>query len=543
MADGHFKLVQPHNEQPLDYLPGSKEKATLKTQLRNMKLEEIDIPLIIGGKEIRTGNTGKCIIPHDKNHILATYHKAGSKEVQMAIEAALKAKKEWENTPWEHRVSIFLKAAEMAAGPWRPILNAATMLNQSKTVYQAEIDSACELVDFLRFNSYYLTQIYSEQPFQAKNVWNRMDYRPLEGYVFAVTPFNFTSIACNLVTAPALMGNVVVWKPASTAVYSGYYFMKLLHEAGLPDGVVNFIPGSGSEIGAIALNNEWLAGVHFTGSTEVFQEIWKTVGANIKKYRSFPRIVGETGGKGFVFAHSSADIEALVTALIRGAFEYQGQKCSAASRAYIPESIWPKVKEKLLEDISNIKMGDVEDFTNFMSAVIDHNAYSKIKSYIDFAKSSPESELICGGGCDDSIGFFIEPTVILTSNPKFKTMQEEIFGPVLTVYVYKDNDFDEVIELCNDTSPYGLTGSIFARDRNAIVKMERGLRHAAGNLYINNKPTGAVVGQQPFGGGRASGTNDKAGSWMNLLRWTSVRTISETFIPPLYYGYPMMCEK
>ncbi|MDI3482000.1 MAG: 1-pyrroline-5-carboxylate dehydrogenase [Tepidanaerobacteraceae bacterium] len=542
MANGIFKYERPQNERTLDYAPGSGEKTALKNQLKKMKSEQIEIPLIIGGKEIRTGNTGKCIIPHDRHHVLATYHKAGEREVKMAIVAALKAKREWENMPWEHRASIFLKAAEMATGPWRAILNGATMLGQSKTVYQAEIDSACELIDYLRFNTYYMNQIYGEQPFPSQNAWNRMEYRPLEGFVFAVTPFNFTAIACNLITAPAIMGNVVLWKPASTAVYSGYYLMKILQEAGLPDGVINFIPGSGAEVGPLAMGSEWLAGIHFTGSTEVFRTMWETVGANIKRYRSYPRIVGETGGKDFVFAHNSADIEALVTALIRGAFEYQGQKCSAASRAYIPESIWPAVKEKLVQDISTIKMGDVEDFTNFMSAVIDQNAFNSIKSYINYAKNSSDAEIICGGGCDDSKGFFIEPTVILTTNPKFKTMQEEIFGPVLTIYVYRDDELDETLELCDTTSPYGLTGSIFARDRSAIDKMERKLCHAAGNFYINNKPTGAVIGQQPFGGSRASGTNDKAGSKMNLLRWTSMRTISETFIPPTDYRYPFMDE-
>lgn len=542
MVNGIFKQERPQNERTLNYAPGSDEKAALKKQLRRMRSEEIEIPLIIGGKEIRTGNTGKCIIPHDKQHVLAVYHKAGEKEVQIAVEAALKAKREWENMPFEHRISIFMRAAEIASDLWRPVLNGATMLNQSKTVYQAEIDSACELIDYLRFNSYYLMQIYNEQPFPSQNVWNRMEYRPLEGYIFAVTPFNFTAIACNLITAPAMMGNVVLWKPASTAVYSGYFLMKMLQEAGLPDGVINFIPGSGSDIGVPAMSNEWLAGINFTGSTEVFRNMWETVAANIRRYRSYPRIVGETGGKGFVFAHNSANIEPLVTALIRGAFEYQGQKCSAASRAYIPESIWPAVKEKLIRDISTIKMGDVEDFTNFMSAVIDQNAFDSIKSYINFAQNSSDAKIIYGGGCDDSKGFFIEPTVILTSNPKFKTMQEEIFGPVLTVYVYKDDEFDKALDICDATSPYGLTGSIFARDRSAITKMERRLCHAAGNFYINNKPTGAVVGQQPFGGSRASGTNDKAGSKVNLLRWTSMRTISETFTPPLEYKYPFMDE-
>lgn len=542
MANGLFRMERPQNERTLNYAPGSAEKTVLKEQLKRMRETEIEIPLIIGGREIRTGNTEKCIIPHDRHRVLAIYHKAGEKEVQTAIESALKAKSQWENMPWEHRASIFLKAAEMASGPWRPVLNGATMLNQSKTVYQSEIDAACELIDYLRFNAYYMTQIYGEQPYPSQNAWNRMEYRPLEGYVFAVTPFNFMAIACNLITAPAMMGNVVLWKPASTAVYSGYYLMKLLQKAGLPDGVINFIPGAGADVGIPAMSNEWLAGINFTGSTEVFRSMWETVAANIRRYRSYPRIVGETGGKDFVFAHSSADIDSLVTALIRGAFEYQGQKCSAASRAYIPESIWPEVKDKLIREISTIRMGDVEDFTNFMSAVIDRTAYNSITSYIDYARNSSDAEIICGGGCDDSKGFFIEPTVILAENPKFKTMQEEIFGPVLTVYVYKDDELEKTLELCDTTSPYGLTGSIFACDRNAIVQMERQLCHAAGNFYINNKPTGAVIGQQPFGGSRASGTNDKAGSKMNLLRWTSMRTISETFVPPTEYRYPFMDE-
>ena len=543
MSNALFYLEKPQNEPTLDYRPGSVEKEVLKKRLAKMKATEIEIPLIIGGKEVRTGRTGKCIVPHDKNHVLATYHKAGEKEVGAAIEAALKARQEWENMPWEHRMSIFLKAADMISGPWRPLINAATMLNQSKTVHQAEIDAACEVIDYLRFNSYYMTELYKEQPVPSPDAWNRMEYRPLEGFVFAVTPFNFTALACNLVASPALMGNVVLWKPASSAIYSGYCLMKIFQAAGLPDGVINFLPGSGGQVGTPAMNSEWLARIHFTGSNDVFNGMWETVASNVRKYRTYPRMVGETGGKDFAFVHESADLESTVAAIIRGAFEYQGQKCSATSRAYIPESLWPEIKDRLLSEISSIKMGDVEDFTNFMSAVIDQAAFNSIRSYIDYARDSSEAKIICGGGCDDSQGFFIQPTVIVTTNPKFKTMEEEIFGPVLTIYVYKDNELDAALKLCDETSPYGLTGSIFATDRKAIVEMEKKLRHAAGNFYINNKTTGAVVGQQPFGGSRGSGTNDKAGTKVNLLKWTSIRTVSETFVPPTDYRYPFLAEK
>ena len=543
MSNGYFQVKVPQNEPVLAYGPGSPEKASLKARLQAMRQETIDIPLIIGGKEVRTGRTGQCIEPHARGNVLATYHKAGEKEVQMAIEAALAAKKEWERMPWEHRLAIFLRAAELLAGPWRATLNAATMLGQSKTVFQAEIDSACELIDFLRFNAYYMTEIYQEQPASTADAWNRLEWRPLEGFIFAVTPFNFTAIAGNLPTSPAMAGNTVVWKPASAAVYSNYYVMKVLQEAGLPDGVINFIPGSGAEVGELVMKDLNLAGVHFTGSTEVFQGMWETVGQNLKNYKAYPRLVGETGGKDFIFAHASADVDALVTAIVRGAFEYQGQKCSAASRAYIPESIWPVVKEKLLAETATVKMGDVVDFTNFMGAVIDQNAFNTIKGYIDYAASSSEATILCGGKYDDKEGFFIEPTIIETFNPRFKTMEEEIFGPVLTVYVYDDDQLEEAAELCNTTSPYGLTGAIFARDRSAIVYLEEKLTHAAGNFYINDKPTGAVVGQQPFGGGRASGTNDKAGSKLNLLRWVSPRTIKENLIPPADYRYPFMQEE
>lgn len=540
MSNNCFMLKKPCNEPVRSYSPGSTERKRIKQKLEELRSKQIEIPLIIGGKEVKTGNIGKCVIPHNKNHVLATYHKAGKREAEMAIEASLKARRKWESMDWRHRASIFLKAAELLSGPWRDTLNAATMLGQSKTIFQAEIDSACELIDFLRFNAYFMSEIYKDQPEYTKDYVDVVEYRGLEGFVFAITPFNFTSIGGNLGIAPAMAGNTVVWKPSRTAVYSNYFVMKLLQEAGLPDGVINFIPGESSEISDTILENEWLAGIHFTGSTKVFKHLWKTVGQNIDKYRSYPRLVGETGGKDFIFAHNSADINALVTAIVRGAFEFQGQKCSAASRAYIPSSIWNKVKERLINEISTIKMGDVEDFTNFVSAVIDKESFDKIKSYIDFAKNSSEAEVICGGKCDDSIGYFIEPTVIVTQNPRFKTMEEEIFGPVITIYVYEDKDFEETLKLCNETSPYGLTGGIFARDREVIIQMEEKLRYAAGNFYINDKPTGAVVGQQPFGGARASGTNDKAGSKLNLIRWMSPMLIKETFVPPKKYEYPFM---
>ncbi|QZY55152.1 L-glutamate gamma-semialdehyde dehydrogenase [Crassaminicella profunda] len=543
MSNAYFKVPLPKNEPVFSYEPESVEKDQIKKKLKELKEQKIEIPLIIGGKEIRTGNIRECIIPHDKGHVLATYHIAGEKEIEMAIDAALKAKREWQNMPWPHRAAIFLKAAELLSGPWRYTLNAATMLGQSKTVYQAEIDSACELIDFLRFNVYYMTQIYNEQVDSTTEAWNRMEYRPLDGFVLAVTPFNFTAIGANLPTAPVMAGNVALWKPASTAIYSGYYVMKLLQEAGLPDGIINFIPGSGSMVGDKVFSNEDFAGIHFTGSTKVFKDIWKMIANNLEKYKAYPRIVGETGGKDFIFAHHSADIDVLVTALVRGAFEYQGQKCSAASRAYIPKSMWKRVKEKLIEEIKTIKMGDVEDFRNFMSAVIDQNAFNKIKSYIDYAQNSKDAEIICGGKCDDEKGFFIQPTVIQSKDPNFKAMTEEIFGPVLTIYVYEDEKIEETIKLCDESTPYALTGAIIANNREAIVKMEKQLSCAAGNFYINDKPTGAVVGQQPFGGARASGTNDKAGSKLNLIRWMNPRVIKENFNPPQNYTYSFMEEK
>lgn len=542
MSNAYFKVPQPVNEPVLMYAPGSPEKEALKKKLKELQSNEIEIPLIIGGKEVKTGKTVEIKQPHNLSKKLGVYHKAGAKEVGMAIEAALEARKQWADMPWEHRASVFLKAADLLSGSWRSTLNAATMLGQSKTAFQAEIDAACELIDFWRFNTYYMTQLMGEQPYSPRGMWNREEYRPLEGFVFAVTPFNFTSIAGNLPTAPAIVGNVSLWKPASSAVYSAYFLMKLWEEAGLPAGVINFIPGSGAQVGDPVLASPDLAGIHFTGSTEVFQNMWKTVGENIKKAKYYPRIVGETGGKDFIFAHESADVDALAVAAIRGAFEYQGQKCSAASRMYVPDTIWDKFKTKYTEEVGKIKVGDPEDFTNFMSAVIDKAAFSSIKSYIDYAKESKDAEIITGGKYDDSKGYFIEPTTIVTTDPKFKTMQEEIFGPVLTIYVYKAAKFDEAIELCNTTSPYALTGAIWGQDRQALVKMSNGLRNAAGNFYINDKPTAAVVGQQPFGGGRASGTNDKAGSAMNVLRWMTARAIKETFEPPKDWRYPFMKE-
>jgi 1-pyrroline-5-carboxylate dehydrogenase len=533
----------PVNEPVYSYAPGSPEKARLKKALAEASSVCLDIPVIIGGKEIRTGNVGKVVMPHNHKHVLATYHKAGPKEVQLAIDTAVATQKEWQSYRWEERCAIFLKAAELIATKYRAKINAGAMLAGGKSAFQAEIDSACELIDFLRFNVAYAQDLYGKQPASSTGVWNYVQYRPLEGFVFAVTPFNFTAIAGNLPTAPALMGNTVVWKPASSLVYTPYLIMQILEEAGLPAGVINFVPGSGASVGDICLANRHLAGIHFTGSTKVFQQMWKTVGENIDKYVSYPRIVGETGGKDFIFAHNSADIDVLVTGMVRGAFEYQGQKCSAASRAYIPKSIWPVVENQLREEIGKIKMGPPTDFTNFVGAVIDKGAFDTISGYIDYAKKNNGGEVIIGGTCDCSVGYFIEPTVILASNPHFKTMVEEIFGPVLTVYVYEDSEFEAVLQECDQASIYALTGSIFARDRKAISTAMGLLEHAAGNFYINDKPTGAVVGQQPFGGGRASGTNDKAGSQANLSRWVSTRTVKETFVPPTSLGYPFMGEE
>ncbi len=508
-----------------------------------MQEKTIEIPLVIGGEEVKTDNLGEIRCPHDHSILLARYHRAGPEEVENAIEAALEARKDWAAMSWEDRVAIFERAACLLSDSWRATLNAATMLGQSKNIYQAEIDAACELIDFFRFNNYYLSQIYQEQPASTTQEINKLEYRPLEGFVFAVPPFNFTSIAGNLPGAPAVCGNTVLWKPASTAVFSNYYLMKLYQEAGLPAGVINFIPGSGSKIGPQVMQDPRLAGIHFTGSTETFREMWQTVGENIDHYQSYPRIVGETGGKDFIFAHESADPEALKTALIRGAYQYQGQKCSAASRTYIPKNLWEELREDFLEEIASIKMGPVDDFANFVNAVIDAPAFASITSYIDYARQAEDARIISGGSYNDSQGYFIEPTVILTEDPGFKTMEEEIFGPVLTVYLYPEEEYQETLKLCDETSPYGLTGSIFARDRKAVSLAREILTQAAGNFYINDKPTGAVVGRQPFGGARASGTNDKAGSKLNLLRWLSPRTIKENLVPPRDYRYPHMEEK
>jgi 1-pyrroline-5-carboxylate dehydrogenase len=495
---------------------------------------------VIGGREVRTGDTAEIRAPHDHSVKLGVYHKAGPEEVRAAINAALEARATWAEMPWEHRATVFLKMADLLAGRWRQTLNAATMLGQSKTVHQSEIDAVAELADFWRFNAHFMSELMAEQPYSPPGMWNRVEYRALEGFVFAVTPFNFTSIAGNLATAQTMVGNSTVWKPASSAVYSAYYLMQLFREAGVPDGVINFVPGAGRDVGPVALASEHLAGIHFTGSTPVFKGMWRTVGDNLTSMKYYPRIVGETGGKDFIFAHPSADVEALAVAAIRGAFEFQGQKCSAASRMYVPASIWQRLEERLVEQIGTIPTGDVADFSNFMGAVIDRAAFDRIKGYIDYARDSTDARIIAGGGCDDSVGFFIEPTIIQTTDPHFRTMKEEIFGPVLSVLVYDDNRIDEALDLCDTTAEYGLTGAIWAQDRNALVAMAGRLRNTAGNFYINDKPTAAVVGQQPFGGGRASGTNDKAGSAMNLLRWMSARTIKETLDPPREWKYPHM---
>jgi 1-pyrroline-5-carboxylate dehydrogenase len=543
MSNAIFPLAVPVNEPVRSYAPGSPEKQSLKKRLNEMLSEQIEIPVIIGGKEVRTGDVDKTVCPHDHKHVLATFHQAGAAEVEAAAKAAREAWRDWSETSWEERAAVLLRAAELLAGPWRDTLNAATMLNQSKTVFQAEIDSACEMIDFWRFNPYFMRTLYTEQPWSQPGIWNQVEYRGLEGFVFAVSPFNFTAIGGNLPTSPALMGNTVLWKPASTSVLSNYYTMKLLQAAGMPDGVINFLPGHGPKVGDPALAHPEFAGIHFTGSTPVFQGMWKTIGENIPKYRSYPRIVGETGGKNFVFAHPSADLDSFVTAVVRGGFEYQGQKCSAGSRVYVPRSLWDRFRERLLDEIKQIKMGETTDFRNFMAAVIDENSFNRIMRYIDFAKNSNEAEILTGGDGDKERGFYIPPTVVLTTNPRFKLMQEEIFGPVVTVYVYEDSQYEETLELVDTTSPYALTGAIFAEDRKVIRHLTKALRNAAGNFYINDKPTGAVVGQQPFGGARASGTNDKAGSMANLLRWTSQRAIKETFVPARDFRYPFMGEE
>ncbi len=543
MSNAIYKVPMPQNELAKTYLPGSKEKQELKEMLSVLQSQQIQIPCVIGGKEVFTGNTGNCIIPHKKDHVLAQFHKVGEKEIHDAIQAALSARKEWEQMSWEHRASVFLKAANLIAGPYRALLNAATMLGQSKTIHQSENDVICELCDFFRYNAYFMTEIYSDQPNSTTLIWNKTEYRALEGFVFAVTPFNFSAIAGNLPSTPAMVGNTVVWKPSSTSIYSNYFIMKILKEAGLPDGVINFIPGSGSAIGEIVLKHPELAGVHFTGSTDTFNSIWSTIGENIGNYKSYPRLVGETGGKDYIFVHPSADAQAVSTAIIRGAFEYQGQKCSAASRAYIPQSLYGEIKDRVMKICSEIKMGDPCDFRNFMSAVIDEASFKNIVSYIECAKASDEADIIAGGGYDDSVGYFIEPTVIRAYNPEFKTMLEEIFGPVITLYVYEEENLDETLKLCDQSTAYGLTGAIFAQDRTAIAHMLKSLYHSAGNLTINDKPTAAVVGHQPFGGARRSGTNDKAGSKLNLYRWISQMTIKENFMPDIDYVYPFMQEE
>lgn len=540
MSNGYFKVEMPKNEPVKAYLPGSPERASLKKELERQSAQVVQVPMIIGGKEVWTERKTKAVMPHDHAHVIAEAASGGEKELKDAIAAALAARKAWTEMPMEHRVSIFLKAADLIAGPMRDKVNAATMLGQSKTVYQAEIDT-CELIDFLRFNVYYLQQIYDRQPNNTPNVWNRIEYRPLEGFVTAISPFNFTSIGANLPTAPAIAGNVVLWKPATTAVLSNYYVMQALMAAGLPAGVINFVPSRGSDMSKYVLSDPNLAGFHFTGSTEVFSGVYSLVGENIKKYKTYPRLVGETGGKDFIFAHNSADVPGLVAALTRASYEYQGQKCSAASRAFVPASIWPQVKEGMLAEIEKIKIGDITDFRNLMGAVIDASAFKTNKEYIDYAKASEDAEVICGG-YDDSKGYFVYPTLIEAKKPDFKTMVEEIFGPVMTVYVYPDDKLDETLASCDTATSYGLSGAIFADDREAIVKMEDALKGTAGNFYINDKPTGAVIGQQPFGGARASGTNDKAGSEINMYRWLSPRTIKELRVPCLDVTYPYMVE-
>ncbi len=542
MPDAYFKLERPINEPVRGYAPGCAEKTALKAKMAELKSRTVEIPLIIGGEEVATGDFGTCIVPHDHGCELGRFHRAGQAEVDKAVAASQEAWEQWSRMAIEDRIAVFMRAAELLAGPYRDLLNAATMLNQSKNAFQAEIDAACEFIDFLRFNCWFAQRIYEDQPISSSGIWNRSEYRPLEGFVFAVSPFNFTSIGGNLCTAPAIMGNTVLWKPASTAVYASWCVMRLLKEAGLPDGVINFLPGSGGKVGTPVLNSEHLAGVHFTGSTAVFQDIWRTIGGGIANYRSYPRIVGETGGKDFIFAHASADPQALVTAMVRGAFEYQGQKCSAASRAYIPRSLWEQIEKPLIETTESLAMGDPEDFSNFVNAVIDKAAFQSITGYIDEAKQSKDCHVLAGGDYDDSTGYFIRPTIIRADKPNYRTMVEEIFGPVLSVYVYPDDRFSETLAVCDGTSPYGLTGAIFANDRAVVVQATAALRHAAGNFYINDKPTGAVVGQQPFGGSRASGTNDKAGAMWNLVRWMTPRTLKENFNPPTDYRYPFMGE-
>jgi 1-pyrroline-5-carboxylate dehydrogenase len=536
------KLPTPVNEPVLSYAPGTRERAELKQTLKDMGGRQIEIPVVVGGKEIHTGRTVDVVMPHCHKHVLAKVHQAGPEEVAAAVAAARAAWREWSASSLADRAAVFLKAADLLATRWRPVVNAATILGQSKTAHQAEIDAACELIDFWRFNVRFAEQIHSDQPVSSSGTWNALDYRALEGFVYAITPFNFTSIGGNLPTAPAIMGCTVVWKPAATAAYSNYFLLKLLEEAGLPPGVVNFVPGPAAVISERVIADRHLGGIHFTGSTEVFQSLWKQVATNLTGYADYPRLVGETGGKDFILAHASADVDALATALVRGAYEYQGQKCSAASRAYVPDSLWPKVKERVLGMLSGLKVGDPANFTNFMGAVIDRKAFTKIKDYIDGAKRDPKTTVLFGGGCDDSDGYFVQPTLIQVEDPAYRTMCEEIFGPVLSLYVYPERQWAETLALVDRTTPYALTGAVFAQDRRAAAEAQAALRYAAGNFYVNDKPTGAVVGQQPFGGARASGTNDKAGSLLNLVRWTSARTVKENFVPPRDPTYPFMAE-
>lgn len=540
MANGFFNVPAPKNEPVKGYAPGSPERAELQAMLKTLKHQERDIPMYIGGKEVRTGKTQRISPPHDHQHTLGHFHLGTAEHVQQAIDAALAARTQWAELPWQERAAIFLKAAELLAGPYRARLNAATMLGQSKNAFQAEIDAACELIDFFRFNVHFMQQIYQQQPESAPGMWNRLEHRPLEGFLFALTPFNFTSIAGNLPSAPAMMGNVVVWKPANTQVYSAQVLMELFEEAGVPAGVINLVYVDGPTAGEVIFKHRDFAGIHFTGSTGVFNNVWKTIGENVAKYRTYPRVVGETGGKDFILAHHSANAKEVATAISRGAFEFQGQKCSAASRVYIPSNLWDDVRGYLVEDLKSMKMGDVEDFSNFINAVIDEKSFDKLAKYIDAAKQDESVEILVGGGYDKSKGYFIEPTVLVAKDPQYVTMCEELFGPVLTLHVYDSQQFEKTLELVDGTSPYALTGAIFAKDRYAVDLATKKLVHAAGNFYINDKPTGAVVGQQPFGGARASGTNDKAGSILNLLRWVSPRTIKETFVPPVDYRYPFL---
>jgi 1-pyrroline-5-carboxylate dehydrogenase len=540
MSKGIYNVPYPINETVLSYGPGTPEREELKAKYKEMFNSTIDVPMYIGSEEVRTEKKVSMSPPHDHQHVIGHFNFGTKKHVEDAIDAALEAKEAWSNMPWEHRVSIFLKAADLLAGPYRAKMNAATMLAQSKNAYQAEIDASCELIDFLRFNAAFVQDIYGQQPESSDGIWNRLEYRPLEGFVFCITPFNFTAIAANLPACVAMMGNTVVWKPADSQVYSAQVIMELFREAGLPDGVINMVTVDGPEAGEVVFNHRDFAGLHFTGSTGVFRQLWETIGTNISKYRTYPRIVGETGGKDFIVAHPSAHPLEVATGISRGAFEFQGQKCSAASRAYVPASIWPAVKEKVITDLASFKMGSPEDFGNFINAVIDKNSFDKISAYIDFIKEQDDAEIIAGGSYDGSKGYFVEPTVVVTTNPKFRTMCEEIFGPVMTIYVYEDSTWAEMLKMVDETSEYALTGAIFSKDRYAIVEAMKVLENAAGNFYINDKPTGAVVGQQPFGGGRGSGTNDKAGSYLNLLRWVSPRTIKETLVSPKDYRYPFL---